>query len=234
MTLRVEPLLFRLIVISRLKPIHDLPRFTADVVLRSIKHKPPHFFAKYVRHLYLRSAFDQIDVVLAACTGVSELFLGYGVSTDVRVLSSLRGMSGVRRLTLEIDPLFGGHPIDFNHPVLRNLTHLEILDSARDRNTSVWAGVTSIPNLTHLAFSDPEFCSIFGALLSTCARLQCVVFLCAEGDHIEAAQRLAGDSRFVVSGKVNLDVDWQHGAHEGDDYWARADALIASRQTACS
>ncbi|KAF7344677.1 hypothetical protein MVEN_01627900 [Mycena venus] len=202
----VEPFLYRVIFICGSKRMDGLPRFTPRFDTRS------------------RGG----DAILGACSGVTELFLSHGVSGDMTAV--LEAMFNLRRLTVEIDPLFSGKPIDFAHPLFRHLTHLEILDSARDRATSQWMGVTSLPTITHLAFSDQAFCPIFSDILAKWAQLQCLVFLCNDPEQIAAARRLAEDPRFVASGTMDVYLDWQRGVRGGQDYWSRANAFIARKR----
>ncbi|KAJ6468095.1 hypothetical protein C8R47DRAFT_918295, partial [Mycena vitilis] len=149
----VEPILYHTIFISRLKPIDYLPHFTADLVLRLIKEKSAQFFAKSVHRLYLGHDFDRPHFIVAACSGVTDLFVDFKVNPDVHLLNVLNNMTSLRRLTLEIDRLYDGSPVNFADPLFRNLTHLEILDLVVNQNAAVWASITTIPKLTHLAFS---------------------------------------------------------------------------------
>lgn len=226
---RVEPLLYRTIFMSRLKPMDGILPFTLGVVLRLINERPGDFLFRNVRHLYLGQSIraDALNTILAACTNVGDLFLHFQLAPDIKVLA---GITCLRRLTVEIDGLFRCVPVDFTHPLFRNITHLEILDSARDRGAFVWAGVISIANLTHLAFWDPAFCPILDPVLRCFEQLQCVVFLCKDKEGV--TQSLMEDPRFVVSGEVDLSVDWQAGAVNGNDYWARAEKIIAKRRAA--
>ncbi|KAJ7430211.1 hypothetical protein B0H11DRAFT_2138202 [Mycena galericulata] len=239
----VEPLLYRVIILSSQKSafhLHGFPRLTVGFLLRVIQEKPPGFLRDSVRHVFVRHLFrgdtdtawhprrvenPALDAILAACTGVADLFLGFGVSATREVLGA---MSCLRRLTLEIDLLFDGYPVNFMHPLFRNITHLEVLDSASVRE-SAWPAIASIPNLTHLAFCDPAFCPIFASVLRTSSRMQCLIFLCADKVQME---EMPEDPRFVVSGKVDFDADWQNGSRGGDDYWARADRFLAARRLA--
>ncbi|KAJ7723223.1 hypothetical protein B0H16DRAFT_1228786, partial [Mycena metata] len=145
----VEPLLYQTIFISPFSGrVEGIPPFTADIILRTLRTKPHGFFQRSVHRLYMDRKFSGMDNILQACTGIGELFLGFGISADARLLSA---MSNLRRLTVQIDLMFDGRPVDFTHPAFRNLTHLEILDRAADRATGTWAGVRSIPGLTHVA-----------------------------------------------------------------------------------
>ncbi|KAJ7777678.1 hypothetical protein DFH07DRAFT_731106 [Mycena maculata] len=239
----VEPLLYRVIMLSRREPKCTMPgvlRFTVESFLRRMKDKSPNFLRGSVRHLCLRNmirddsfshpriAHDpQVDAILGACSEVSDLFLGYHISTGRDRLAT---MPCLCRLTLEIDLLFEGYPVDFAHTLFRNITHLEVLDSA-DARPAAWPSIAAIPNLTHLAFSDPDFCPIFGAVLLASKRLRCLVFLCRDDESIEHARRRADDARFVISGRIlDFEMDWRDGAQGRDDYWDRADQFIAAKR----
>ncbi|KAJ7832133.1 hypothetical protein B0H14DRAFT_2592224 [Mycena olivaceomarginata] len=69
-----------------------------------------------------------------------------------------------------------------------NITHLEVQEFAREQMSSTWVGIGGIPNLTHLAFRDPEFCSIFG--------------------HI-AVLPYSAEPWFVVSSQLDFHTDWE-------------------------
>ncbi|KAJ7167919.1 hypothetical protein C8R46DRAFT_1094516 [Mycena filopes] len=225
----VEPLLYRVIFLSRFPTLDPAVAVSAEVLCRTIRQKPADFLRKSVHHLYIEHSLAERDSVLAACTGTRDLFLGFNVTPD---LSRLSAMSDLRRLTAEFDLLFPGCPVDFSHPAFRNLTHLEILDRASERDARTWARVPQcIPNLTHLAFNDFGFCPIFGPLVRVSRTLECLVFLCADEAEIAAAHAIVGDPRFVATGEVDFSLDWQRGARGGQDYWARAMESIAKLRT---
>ncbi|KAJ7362450.1 hypothetical protein DFH08DRAFT_1024620 [Mycena albidolilacea] len=96
-------------------------------------------------------------------------------------------------------------------------------------NLETWSGLALIPN-NSLAFKCLYFLSLAPFLL------RLLVSLCAELD--EAAARIAAyenaaellrDLRFVVMDCGEFELDWQTGAHTGEDYWVRAEAF-ANRQ----
>ncbi|KAJ7892519.1 hypothetical protein B0H14DRAFT_2560228 [Mycena olivaceomarginata] len=223
----VEPLLYRVVFVSRSQRIEHFPHFTTSSVLRLSQEKTSEFLRNSVRHMYLGGFFPGMHSVLEACTGITELTLNIGVFVNINILGA---MSRLRRLTVEVDRLFPGLPVDFSHLAFRNITHLEVLDAASDRLTSQWMQINSIPNLTHLAFSDPGFVPIFEEVLRHCDRLACMVFLCADEKLIAGAQSVGADPRFVVSGVIDLHLDWQRGVRGGQDYWGRADAFIAGKR----
>ncbi|KAJ7159752.1 hypothetical protein C8R46DRAFT_906451 [Mycena filopes] len=228
----VEPLLYRIIFLSRFLTLDDAPTVSAEVLRKTIHQKPADFLRTSVHHLYIDHNFAGRDSVLGACTGTRDLFLGFNVTPDLSLLSA---MSHLCRLTAEVDLLFPGCPVDFAHPAFRNLTHLEILDRASEPEARTWARVFQcIPNLTHLAFSDFGFCSILGPSVRVSQTLECLVFLCADEAQIAAAHAIVGDPRFVATGKVDFSLDWQRGARGKQDYWARAMESIAKLRTIVS
>ncbi|KAJ7448672.1 hypothetical protein B0H11DRAFT_1929005 [Mycena galericulata] len=93
------------------------------------------------------------------------------------------------------------------------ITHLEALGSASEREPA-WPAIAWIPNLTHLAFCDPAFYPIFASVL-----------------HELQMEEVPEDPRFVVSGKVDFDADWQDGAKGGGDYWAHGDRFLEAAVT---
>ncbi|KAJ7707198.1 hypothetical protein B0H14DRAFT_3903142 [Mycena olivaceomarginata] len=176
----VEPLLYRVVFVADCPPSDMLP-FTVARLRQAIKTKTPGFLAGTVRHLFLgvsrvpwppsAARSTEIDSILTHCPGVVNLFLGMGTSADRMALAS---MTSLRRLSTEIDLLFNRCPVDFTHPLFRNITHLELHDFAGERSQSMWAEIGQIPNLTHLAFRDPDFCSIFSSILAARREMTCL------------------------------------------------------------
>ncbi|KAJ7824923.1 hypothetical protein B0H13DRAFT_1918895 [Mycena leptocephala] len=68
-----------------------------------------------------------------------------------RIRKRLRILGHTNKISLIVDNTFG-------------------MDLAQERMPSSWAGTTDIPNLTHLAFKDPEFCSILWPALEASKR----------------------------------------------------------------
>ncbi|KAJ7613211.1 hypothetical protein FB45DRAFT_1113040 [Roridomyces roridus] len=113
------------------------------------------------------------------------------------------------------------------------LTHLELL-GVYNRDESTWAGLSLLPNLTHLSYNNSEMLlSLAVMILCTCKSLRALVYI-AQPDHGELDEEeypeLARDPRFVRIVCERFVCDWQMGALRGIDYWSRADEFIANRR----
>ncbi|KAK7045155.1 hypothetical protein R3P38DRAFT_2882826 [Favolaschia claudopus] len=225
----VQPFFCRSVFISHSSSIPGHPRFTSEFILKGISRQPPAFFSSNVRNLYIGYHFLGVNTVLGACSGVTELFLNFGLLVNIAVLNR---MSRLQRLTIEIDRLFSGRPVDFSIPLFQNLTHLEILDGAGDRTVVQWRKIASLPNLTHLAFADPRFCPIFCEMLKEWKRLKCLILLTNATFQLESlfAVEANGDLRFVISGPIDFQLDWQKGVSGEGDYWEKAEEVIARKR----
>ncbi|KAJ7458600.1 hypothetical protein FB451DRAFT_1563949 [Mycena latifolia] len=218
----VEPLLYRVICVSDSPLTNGLPHFTLDILLAAMHRKPATFFQHSVRHLYLEDRdAAQLCAILDACTGVTDLFAQVpDIASAAPVLAALP----LRRLTVHI----GG--LDLTDALFRQITHLTVLDAAG------WdsAGLADIPHLTHFAYASPAFPSASWPVrtLLACPHLACCVLFTPLG--LNGAAWLPADARFVWMCRPSLRAEWQRGAHTGDDYWTRAEALIATRRTSFS
>ncbi|KAJ7629604.1 hypothetical protein B0H17DRAFT_545601 [Mycena rosella] len=121
----VEPLLYRIIAVSDSRN-ESLPPFTCDILVRTIRAKPVHFLAKYVRHLYLtpgrRNDREHVSDILPACTGVTSLFTLWALH-DAVFLTLLENMHSLRQLAVSVSSLFVPNN-GFEHRLFRNITHL--------------------------------------------------------------------------------------------------------------
>ncbi|KAJ6573610.1 hypothetical protein B0H10DRAFT_1964017 [Mycena sp. CBHHK59/15] len=99
----------------------------------------------------------------------------------------------------------------------------------------VWSGLTLIPQLTHLSFHDDHIpnsvcqsalvhlksLDVLAIVFSSRALLDMFV-----PDH----EVFVTDPRFVLLMVTDPLEDWETGARGGEDYWARADALVKTRR----
>ncbi|KAJ7616522.1 hypothetical protein FB45DRAFT_1034839 [Roridomyces roridus] len=184
-----------------------------------------------VRHLFLSGVFnDTSRHHLSAATNVEDLWLSTDATTGLReIVGSLR----LRRLACDLQQIFETHrySIDFTLPVFSRLTHLELFD--RNLPPDFICGLGRIPNLTHLAFGDPDLRSKVPVILDACKLLRVLIYLedaDADSDTAmgEFAQRPT-ETRFVWMSCVRYIKDWQMGALTGADYWARAEDFVRKR-----
>nr|GAT52449.1 predicted protein [Mycena chlorophos] len=127
----------------------------------------------------------------------------------------------------------------FGHPIFSNITHLEMFNGFPDdsKDSAGLRGLASLPSLSHLALDwlDIPTLKRFLEIPLSETRVRTVVVLTMSMDHTSERLEDAEDAglgcipRLVVTALPDYIEDWQRGVLSGDDYWARADALIAKR-----
>ncbi|KAJ7683834.1 hypothetical protein B0H17DRAFT_1204821 [Mycena rosella] len=236
----VEPLLYRTLVVSRsaieghpnYPHPHSLKRGCKPTSPFQIHSESAAFLQQSVRNLYF--SFDipaeVAECILRPCSGVENLWITAtsAPNTDLfRIISALP----LKRLHCELTQLFysqsqapaqvdfalgyGYAQADLTHTMFSHLTHLELFDDPKD-GLERWRGLALLPRLTHLALNNSKFLPLCPELLGTCKALKghtCMGFG-------------ATDPRFVVIGCGEYMKDWQVGAHEGVDYWSRAEECV--------
>ncbi|KAJ7779700.1 hypothetical protein B0H16DRAFT_1878388 [Mycena metata] len=242
----VEPFLYRVLYITSpyRAQLHGFPAIPVEVLLRSFIFRPA-LFETSVECLFLDRTPTQhprhvvVNAILSTCPGITTLLAGFplkGISLDI--LKSLRCL---RRLSIHIEALFASRmnntiasgvlEIDFLHPAFRNVTHLELLDDSYDTETqySLYAKISHMPCLTHVAFNDVALCCDTEPLFQMHAQLRCLVFL---GTQIEQEQipPWPHSDRFVHIRRADYVADWFRGAQTGEDYWALAEEFIAAKR----
>ncbi|KAJ7054218.1 hypothetical protein C8F01DRAFT_1164415 [Mycena amicta] len=226
----IEPILYRTIILSPAKPLDGHPIFTTNALLAGLKSRPA-FFRDSVRHLMLHSVSESIiPTILAVCTRLENLWapmashalldLASTWNTDIR--------SSIKHLYTSFMPLLRTLPS--THPFFRHLTHLEIIGIPPRSERVLWVGALShLPRLTHLSFNEDALIPICSELLELCELLQVLVSLVGDctqqPEHYEGVQ----DPRFVALFSPWFE-DWQLGIRTGEDYWSRAEAIVAERQ----
>ncbi|KAJ7914605.1 hypothetical protein B0H13DRAFT_2002182 [Mycena leptocephala] len=200
------------------------PVFTADILAR----------VRAVAHLFLDNtvAPSVVQAILSTCTRVTHLFLS---SSAGRYLNALTEPQCLRRLSIDLHRLLHCCVTEGSHPLLCNITHLELLDYERfeeDPETQdLGALLALIPHLTHIAFNTAPQNLMFYSTIRAITTLQCILFLDLDADNMENPAPLADDSRFVcIDQQKNYCIDWSHGADTGEDFWALADAFIGARR----
>jgi hypothetical protein len=206
----------------------------ARVLLDAIRTKPPAFFSYAVHKLFLADdpASDissaDIQTILSACRGTTDLFL----APKGRVLLPLVSAMPLQRLSADLRSLFAGRPVDFDHPLFANITHLCIFPLMRD-DTTQWEGVCRIPRLTHLSFHAIKGADVLQGILQSCPNLKVFVNFyfstSTVGTQRFADVDLAEDLRYVRVRRGFYANDWKLGAYTGRDYWARAEEWVAKR-----
>ncbi|KAF7374628.1 hypothetical protein MSAN_00347600 [Mycena sanguinolenta] len=232
----VEPFLYRTIVFS--DPIKHYPAFRPDVLLRAIQSKPASFFRDSVRHLNFSAPGDRFSeedarTIISACSGVVNLHVP---SQNLLTKVFLDLLPPVKRIYTNVEMLFHPSPVDFSHPSLSHLTHLQVFDWVREETANQWASLATLPHLTHLSFANcRRIFPVFRRILDTSNSLQILVLLTSgplrrHDSDSQENELLTQDPRFVAMISLYYQWDWQMGVHTGQDYWARAENFVAKRK----
>ncbi|KAJ6476743.1 hypothetical protein C8R47DRAFT_1220225 [Mycena vitilis] len=237
----VEPLLYRIFIVHDARAyLRDKSRDGAGPLaiessaLRSLIHaQGPRFFKAAVRHLLLGShTLDETEeaYLLSTCSKVENLWCSAQTYATLAQIDM-----PLKRLHCRLNTLFEPKPIDFTHQLFASMTHLEVFDLPVRLDVDVWAAVTHLPCLTHLAFNDDHYLPVCRVVLQTSSALQ-VLALMVHNRAQTDAERWKGwnlmDVRFVAMVCDEAVEDWIAGAHTGADYWSRAEEFIAKRKSA--
>ncbi|KAJ6528545.1 hypothetical protein B0H19DRAFT_1385209 [Mycena capillaripes] len=236
----VEPLLYRTLIFGSFYDQwtlagHPVANASAFVSMIHSGSKPASFFADTVRHLHMATHTPLSAVILSACSGVEDLWIG-GTDFSGEILQTIFRLP-LKRLCCDITDLFGVEdPLDFTHPSFSNLTHLELMPFCHSIPEKISSGLALVPCLTHLAFYHLDHIDLSPlTLLRTCMSLRILVSLLpyigneAALTDLGEPKQLAEDPQYVCMRCASYTADWQMGAHEGIDYWSRAEAFIAKR-----
>ncbi|KAF7335649.1 hypothetical protein MVEN_02219800 [Mycena venus] len=228
----IEPQLYQ-VVLSR-------GSGATERLLQMMHSKPPEFLREHVCHLALSSLTPRSDVtrILSTCTNVHDLAIWTG-DTYPELLSDMRHLTNLRRLSINLFDLFGGHngfqlprpeellPLPFAH-----LTHLDVFSSMPE---PMWPVFGMFPCLTHLAFSDYYHPEMVHTTLDTCAVLQLLVIVWTYDDDPDAGGEdnhdtsEISDPRFCTIPCHLFESDWEEGAWGGLDFWRRAEIELRER-----
>ncbi|KAF7360975.1 hypothetical protein MSAN_01127700 [Mycena sanguinolenta] len=120
-------------------------------------------------------------------------------------------------------------------PFLR-ITHLELCaeldreDDTDDEALARWMTLASLPKLSHLALNCNMDMHVYVHLLAACKALHALILLRNPPRRRPAEMDILIENlRFVMMPVEHYTADWQRGVLLGNDFWARADILIAKR-----
>ncbi|KAJ7023273.1 hypothetical protein C8F04DRAFT_1271592 [Mycena alexandri] len=123
---------------------------------------------------------------------------------------------------------------------IRQLFHTDTdTDTDTDEEQEEESGfnnLSTLPALTHLAFSSQPNPEIVGNVLRSCPKIQILV-IAFSASEAKTARRYAKfvenvDGRLVVATATYADYsgDWEMGARGGEDIWVRAEKFIAAKK----
>ncbi|KAJ7050674.1 hypothetical protein C8F01DRAFT_676753 [Mycena amicta] len=243
-----EPLLYR--------PLHIGKERLHAAQLATALSKPSTFLARAVQSVVLhahegRYDVDAVRTVLSLCTGVNGLAV-FGVGYQDPELLPLLSTLHLQRLSGYVSDL-----VDISqesslgeiaaHPMLHNLTHLDLLHDLEFHTASVIVGVLAdLPFLTHFAVSLAHWqggrldniSPWLVLILNNCRRLQILVVTYYHGSmHGNLATRQwqaaarnipksLHDPRFVLCPFRH----WFEGVLDEPNYWTIAEAFVACKQ----
>ncbi|KAJ7256151.1 hypothetical protein B0H12DRAFT_1323044 [Mycena haematopus] len=235
----LEPVLYRIIILDRsssvqynIKSGDGPPTIKDDTLISLIRSKPSAFFRNSTRHLCVaRDLEEEGAIILSACSAIENLWLAAQTRANV-----LEVDMRLKRLHCMLSSIFGASQIDLTHRLFSSITHLEIFDVWSHIAPEFWSALKDIPNLTHLAFNDPNYLPQCHTLLPTWESLRVLVILLLTDSGAELVQRynvpeLAQELRFVVIVCPDYLEDWIDGAHMNRDYWLVAEDLIVKRKS---
>ncbi|KAJ6564435.1 hypothetical protein B0H19DRAFT_1141066 [Mycena capillaripes] len=230
----VEPLLYRTIVLQR-QPLEGHLTHSWDTLPLILKSKPASFLHHAVRNLFCVVRPHQ-KLVLMQCRGIENLWIG-GLPDRLSDVFLLIEDLPLQQLYCNLTDLFGPQrQIDFTHRLFARITRLELFDRPDSFDPKIWCNLGLIPQLTHLAFSEPASGTIWPSLLRTCHSLRVLVALgrirmqAVVNSH-QDKEELVKDARFVAIDLDDVITDWYMGAHAGINYWSRAEDFIAKRRS---
>ncbi|KAK6984067.1 hypothetical protein R3P38DRAFT_3108972 [Favolaschia claudopus] len=231
----ILPFLYRVFVMSA-----RLNQAALDSILHAFNSKPPEFLESTVRHLFLHkfANIDKYKNLLAKCTGTINLSL----DVDVELTSLLPlHMPRLQRLAITV-PSFRDPDWSWTAS-FTSITHLDLFQGAdcggmaSKTKWQKWAGLATLPSLTHLALSPSIAEGILQRITEEMPRILLLVVTCyswGRGEGILFAENsllTVRDPRIVVIViQAKYEEDWRLGAWGGDDAWVRAEEFVARKR----
>ncbi|KAJ7234937.1 hypothetical protein C8J57DRAFT_1379698 [Mycena rebaudengoi] len=194
----------------------------------------------HTRHLCLVSVrmSDRVVDLLSTCGILDNLafiktYLGSAALLPILGALPLRRLSLALRQSFQLFPW--PNPFDGGHSLFSQITHLGILDGqVQVDDWRTWSGLAQIPRLTHLSALSDMSESVSNGVLKHCKFLEVLVFIYRDQEQFDqnlARGELTDDPRFVMLVVKDRLLDWETGARGGEDYWARASALVRKRRS---
>ncbi|KAJ7768957.1 hypothetical protein B0H16DRAFT_1781208 [Mycena metata] len=216
-------------------------------------------------HQLARHRDSAVAGFLRACPGIKGLSL-IGDNVSARLLPVLRNLR-VERLTINIGELFHTEAsprnddtetdkeqeeksepeeesrlLSFAYPLFSSVTHLDINDDfdvedPEPEELEWLTNLSTLPALTHLAFSSPPNPEIVGTVLRSCPDIRFLVipFSAMEAQMASeyakfVAEDAGSDGWLVVATYADYYADWEAGARGREDVWVRAEKFVAAKK----
>ncbi|KAF8149441.1 hypothetical protein B0H34DRAFT_733743 [Crassisporium funariophilum] len=235
----IEAILYETIVL-------ELPISTTRLFLRTFYSRPPTFFAKNVKQLYLTSIITFIEArrIISACSNLTTLVCWAEPRRLREGIIELPALHGIQKLSVKIEALWGltadAQHFHFTPGIFANLSHLEIVNPpCADSALAIdWDGLCRLPALTHLAFGDlwgwshAHLLRFFPRVLEECERLLALIVISRDVRLVDALYDagIPGDPRLVVIPEFNwpmaLATYWDIVRRGGPDFWFAADDIV--------
>jgi hypothetical protein len=241
--LRIELILYEVVILrnfgrrSQASSLTYKPRF--ELFMANIDSKPPGFYSKHVRNLWISTADDPpaFERILSVCSGVENLVL-FSNRRSINLpfipfLEIRNAGSHLRRLTCKLETLFPPWSTmqNFQHPFFANLTHLHLYDEMEDWSTYV--GFENLRSLSHLAFAccGPE------ELATVMPKLPVIEYVAL--GHYMTDQSVPSVRRRIPVEVYGIKVvlmdglsinDWEGGATGRADFWDLVEREVSRRQ----
>ncbi|KAJ7620405.1 hypothetical protein FB45DRAFT_930245 [Roridomyces roridus] len=229
----LEPIVYRVAIVTKeIDGGYLLVRGYPQADVARLLSSPTTPLHQSVRNLCLMGSEREATAhILSACFRVQNI---WGMGPELKQLLEFGSRLRLKRLHCELARLFNvALQTDFGHPLFAHITHLELFDRPRTMDSFPWAGLISLPHLTHLAFNGVQCITICPDLLRRCPSLRVLllVVLVDERPLTAPPPDLLHDGRFVWMVCTEYIKDWHMGAFTGVDFWSRAEEFIEQRRT---
>ncbi|KAJ6468919.1 hypothetical protein C8R45DRAFT_435870 [Mycena sanguinolenta] len=230
----VQPLLFLTLVFG-CDSIDGLPVCDVEIIACLAQHPDSILDAARNVIAFLISP-AALNTIIQACPRIENLFM---LPTGALPAEGLSAFDDLPLKHLHASPY---HILDLTsattvlRPPFLYITHLELCaeldreDDNDDEALARWMTLASLPKLSHLALNSNVDMHVYVHLLAACKALHALILLRGPPRRKPAEMDiLIENPRFVMMLVEHYTADWQRGVLLGNDFWARADLLIAKR-----
>ncbi|KAJ7115140.1 hypothetical protein C8R43DRAFT_125409 [Mycena crocata] len=234
----VEPLLYKVLRMDKYSVL------SAVEAALHYRETPLDFFRGVVEHIMFTMKLESegwemgaIPQLLRVNSSLISIAIGQYDSHSAPKLHEILGDMRIRQMTLYLE-WSAGLELNLRHPMFQSITHLAIRQDnifVESEGWQQWSPLASLPELTHLCLPENVSRAIISDALAECPRLLVVVTAFWTDGQIWEAQEFArtiavSDPRVVVMAVEDFHSDWETGARGGDDFWTRADDLVARKR----